>query len=107
MVKFFKSKFLSFKRNPDDLVTPRIVAGFIPVMPQAAEDLYLLYRDKEHLMETKFGEILPRWSPKLPGWRSSRIPGIDFSSLIFGLAAHHPKLGMKFFKDKTKFTFNQ
>ena len=96
-----------YDRNKDDVVTPRIIAGFIPTYPKAADDLNLLYQDKERHMETDFGVILSQWSPTHPDWQPKRLPGIDFSSWLFGMAAHHPKLGMKFFREKTKFTFNQ
>jgi hypothetical protein len=44
--------------------------------------------------------------PPKPDWRHHRIESIDFASMLFGLAAIHPKLGMEFFHEKTKFTFN-
>jgi hypothetical protein len=96
-----------YDRNDMDVVTPRIIAGFIPTYPKAADDLNLLFQNKKRHMETKFGIILPQWSPTHPEWRSSYLPGIDYSSWLFGMASHHPKIGMKFFQEKTKFTFNQ
>ena len=96
-----------YDRNDKDVVTPRIIAGFIATYPKAADDLNLLFQDKKRHMETKFGIILPQWSPTHPEWRSSYLPGIDYSSWLFGMASHHPKIGMKFFQEKTKFTFNQ
>jgi len=96
-----------YDRNPLDVVTPRIIAGFIPTYPLAADDLHLLFQDKKYRLQTDFGVILPRWSPAHPGWQSHRLPGVDFSSLMFGMAAHHPRLGMDFFREKTRFTFNQ
>jgi hypothetical protein len=42
---------------------------------------------------------------KNPAWRVPRIESIDYSSMLFGLAASHPKLGMKFFVEGTRFTF--
>ena len=95
-----------YDRNPLDVVTPRIIAGFIPAYPVATDDLHLLFQNKAHHMQTDFGFVLPRWSPAHPGWQSPRLPGVDFSSLMFGLAAHHPELGMDFFREKTRFTFN-
>lgn len=96
-----------YDRNEDDVVTPRIIAGFIATYPKAADDLNLLFRDKKNHMETDFGALLPQWSPTHPGWRPIRLPGIDYSSWLFGMAAHHPKLGLEFFQNKTRFTFNQ
>ncbi len=97
----------NFNANKEGVVRPRIVAGFIPVLPKAAEDLYLRYKNPANRLELEFGTILPGFVPGNEKWRAWRIPGVDFSSLMFGMAAHHPKLGMRFFKEKTKFTFNQ
>jgi hypothetical protein len=95
-----------YDRNPDGVVTPRMIAGFIPTDPIAADDLGLLFKNKKLHMQTPFGVILSQWSPLHPDWKPIRIPGIDYSSWLFGMAAYHPKLGMNFFREKTKFTFN-
>ncbi|MBF0198580.1 MAG: hypothetical protein HQL32_12760 [Planctomycetes bacterium] len=94
-----------FTHNKPNVVRPRMVAGFIPVMPHAAEDLYLLYQNPAHRWELKIGTILPGFIPGNDEWRAWRLPGIDFSSLLFGMAAHHPKIGIRFFREKTRFTF--
>lgn len=95
----------NFRRNPQGVVRPRIVAGFIPVYPVAADDLYLRYRDPGNRWNLSFGTILPGFVPGNPDWRAWRLPGVDFSSLMYGLAAHHPRLGMGFFREATRFTF--
>jgi hypothetical protein len=97
----------SYADNHENVVSPRIVAGFIPVHPIAAEDLFLRHQDPKHRMKLPFGTILPRFVPDNPTWKPQRIAGVDFSCLLFGMAAHHPKLGMRFFREKTKFTFNK
>ncbi len=96
----------NFFANKEGVVRPRIVAGFIPVLPKAAEDLYLRYKDPENRLNLKFGTILPGFVPDNDKWKAWRIPGVDFCSLMFGMAAHHPKLGIRFFEEKTKFSFN-
>jgi hypothetical protein len=53
------------------------------------------------------GELLPRFSIDKPDWHAPRIESIDYASMLFGLAGIHPRLGMKFFDDKTRFTFNK
>jgi hypothetical protein len=94
-----------FMRNEARVVRPRMLAGFIPVMPQAAEDLFLLHQDPKRHWDLDFGTILPGFVPGDDEWRAWRLPGIDFSSLLLGMAAHHHKVGLKFFKEKMIFTF--
>ena len=56
-------------------------------------------------MSTPVGDLLPRFCVDNPDWHPKTIESIDYSSMIFGLAGIHPQLGMKFFDEKTKFTF--
>jgi hypothetical protein len=95
----------NFRQNPERVVRPRIVAGFIPVLPIAADDLYLRWQNPENRYSLKYGTILPGFVPGNSDWRAWRLPMVDFSSLMYGLAAHHPELGMPFFKEITEFTF--
>lgn len=97
----------NYKMNPDNVVAPHIIAGFLPVLPEAQDDLLKFYRDETKLVETKVGKLLPRFSADIPDWKPRRIEAIDYSSMIFGLAAIHPKLGMDFFSKGTEFTFNR
>jgi len=69
--------------------------------------LALLYGNSKLLINTPHGKLLPRFSPDIPHWRPKHIEAIDYSSMLFGLAASHPKLGMQFFANKTKFTFKK
>ena len=95
----------SFADNPGKVVSPRIIAGFMPAMPQAREDLLKIYRDPARRLKTPVGDLLPRFSLEKPAWKPMRIESIDFASMLFGLAGIHPELGMRFFHEKTKFTF--
>ena len=97
----------NYGKNPSNVVSPRIIGGFLPVYPQAQDHLLKLYRDPARRLKTEAGDLLPRFSVDEPTWRHHRIESIDFSSMLFGLAAIHPKLGMEFFRDKTRFTFDQ
>ncbi len=90
-----------------ETVAPRVVAAFAPVLPMAADDLYLRYKDQNNRMTLPFGEILPRFSPKEPSWRPGRLAGVDFGCLLFGTAALHPGLGMEFFREKSRFSFEK
>lgn len=97
----------NYRNNPDNIVSPHIIAGFMPVFPLAQEHLLKLYRDHKRRVQTPVGDLLPRFSVDRPDWHAGRIEAIDFSSMLFGLAGIHPQLGMKFFDEKTQFTFNQ
>ena len=94
-----------YENNPDNVVSPRIIAGFIPVYPVAQDHLLQLYRDPSKRLKTPAGDLLPRFSVDDAGWRHHRIEAIDLASMMFGLAAVHPNLGMKFFHEKSRMTF--
>ena len=98
-------KASDYNMNQDNVVSPNIIAGFIPAHPEAQRHLAKLYKNPKLLVKTPHGNILPRFSVDMPNWKPHHIEGIDYSSMLFGLAASHPKLGMEFFKEKTKFTF--
>ena len=87
----------NFDDNPGKMVSPHIIAGFLPVSPIAQVHLLKLYSDPSLRLKTPAGEILPRFSVEKPSWRPPRIESIDYASMIFGLAAIHPDLGMEFF----------
>lgn len=87
-----------FSRNPEQVISPHIIAGFIPVFPEAKNHLLKLYQDSKRGVASPVGKLLPRFSLKHLNWRAPRIEAIDYSSMLHGLAADHPKLGMEFFK---------
>lgn len=94
-----------YSENPERVISPHIISGFIPVYPKAVGDLLKVYRSSKLTVDSPVGKLLPRFSLKNPDWRAPRIEAIDYSSMLFGLAASHPKLGMKFFVKGTRFTF--
>lgn len=97
----------SYGNNPEGVVSPHIIAGFLPVFPPAREHLLKIYRDPKRRVKSPAGDLLPRFSVTQPEWQASRVESIDYSSMLFGLAGIHPRLGTKFFADKTKFSFNR
>lgn len=96
-----------YSKNPEKVISPHIIAGFISVFPNAKAHLLELYQDSKVVVESPVGKLLPRVSLKCPGWRSPRIEAIDYSSMLYGLAADHPKLGMKFFIEGARFSFRK
>ena len=93
--------------NTDNVVSPNIIAGFMPAFPLAGDHLRKLIRRDKSCIESPVGDLLPRFSVDQTWWCADEINAIDQSSMLFGLAAIHPKLGMKFFQEKTRFTFNK
>ena len=93
--------------NTDNVVSPNIIAGFMPAFPLAEDHLLKLVRRDKGCIESPVGDLLPRFSVDQTWWCADEINAIDQSSMLFGLAAIHPKLGMKFFQEKTRFTFNK
>ena len=97
----------NYGNNPENVVSPYIIAGFMPVFPLAQDHLLKLYRDPKRHVKTPVGDLFQRFSVDKSDWHAPRIESIDYASMLFGLAGIHPKLGMKFFDEKTKFTFNK
>ena len=100
-------KASNYAWNTDNVVSPNIIAGFMPAFPLAKVHLRKLYFEQKVCIATPVGNLLPRFSVDQPQWCAENVNAIDQSSMLFGLAAIHPKLGMKFFQEKTRFTFEQ
>ncbi|MET4692921.1 hypothetical protein [Endozoicomonas lisbonensis] len=82
------------------VVSPHIIAGFIPQFERAKDDLVALYRDESQSAVYQLpegGTVLWRYSKDQPKWRASAIEGVDFSTMLFGLASLPENLGTEFF----------
>jgi hypothetical protein len=95
-----------FIHNAEGVVGPRMVAGFMSVVPDAVDDYLSMIANPERHLNTPFGVLLPRYVPG-ESWKPFRFAAVDFSSGLYGLASMHPKLGMKWLKEKNRFTFRQ
>ncbi|MDP6117222.1 MAG: hypothetical protein QGF00_08565 [Planctomycetota bacterium] len=95
----------NLKRNPNQVVSPHIVAGFIPALPEAMADLENLLKDKRAVYDTPAGQLLWRFSLKDETWRANIIQGIDYSCMLLGLAALPEHLGVGFFARNNNFSF--
>ena len=87
-------------KNNYMVVSPHILAGFMPQFDRARDDLIATYRDERQLAHYHLGDgsvILWRYSYDYPEWRAKSIQAVDFSAMLFGLAALEENLGMKFF----------
>ena len=67
----------NYGNNPDNIISPHIIAGFIPVFPMAQEHLLKLYRDPKRCVKTPVGMLLPRFSMDKPEWHAPVISAID------------------------------
>lgn len=73
------------------IYSPPIIAGFLPVYPEAAQDLLQLHESGEATftlpVETQ-REVLWRRSLTQPAWISDQIQLIDFATMLFGITEH-------------------
>ncbi|AGH95456.1 hypothetical protein [Pseudobdellovibrio exovorus] len=94
----FKYAANAIGRNPDLIVSPHIIAGFLSESPELVRDLATIYRDKQCVYRKNETEVLWRCSLTQPEQRLNRLQAIDFSSMFLGLATVHPNIGRGFFK---------
>ncbi|WP_354007960.1 hypothetical protein [Endozoicomonas lisbonensis] len=87
-------------QNESMVVSPHILAGFMPQLDSARDDLIAMYRDDQQQAHYRLEDgsvILWRYSLDHPEWRAKAIQAVDFSTMLFGLAALEENLGMEFF----------
>ncbi|WP_066193306.1 hypothetical protein [Gracilibacillus timonensis] len=97
---------------PGDIASAYIVAGFLPVYPAGVYDLFAVYEqhipyNKDHVdpgLRSAYRFGLHRYSfwhlDEGTRWYPEKVTLIDWSSMLYGLAAF--KRGMGFFADKVK-----
>ena len=102
-------------RCPDNIASPHIVAGFLPVYPQGIFDLYdLSCRDlpfatyvnandpeDERAFRAAYRYGLHRFRPGTR-WYPAAVTIIDWSTMLYGLGAYHR--GIQFFAAHNDFT---
>jgi hypothetical protein len=92
--------------NPDSIVSPHIIAGYLPVYPGGKGDLIRLWDEGQgkYALPNAYGDpILWRYSPSRPGWQPNEIIGVDHASMLFGLASLPEYLGAAFFSAHNDF----
>ncbi len=90
--------------HPARIVSPHIVAGYIPVRQSAKSDLQqMLAGSKGKYTLSNGNQLLWRYSLDQPGWDSDQIQGIDYSSMLYGLAAD--RFGTSFFTVNNNYDF--
>ena len=78
----------AINNNASNIVSPHIIAGFIPCDDQAKNDLSLLWENDKGLYEIEGTQFLWRYSVTNSGWIPNEIQGIDYLSMLMGLAYH-------------------
>jgi hypothetical protein len=96
----------NFKNNPYTICSPQIIAGFIPVNPGGLCDLQMLFDNSlgiSQLTDKDKTRILWRFSYSQSDWKAQDCQGIDYSTMLFGLASHPAALGTSFFEKYNDF----
>lgn len=91
----------SINNNPDNIVSPHIIAGFLPIYSQGKEHLKSLYNNGNgpavYTIPGTNRKFLWRYSRNNTGLRCSYVQAVDFSTMLFGLASLPEYLGDQFF----------
>lgn len=95
--------------NADRIVSPHIMAGFSPVYPEVRNELIALYANGTGPAVYKIPgtnhEFLWRYKYDSPVQRASYVQAVDFSTMLYGLAALPEYLGPDFFRRYNNFSF--
>ncbi|WP_299212243.1 discoidin domain-containing protein [uncultured Dokdonia sp.] len=90
--------------HPARVVSPHIVAGYIPIRQSAKSDLQQMLAGSKGIYNLSNGnQLLWRYSLDEVNWDSDQIQGIDYSSMLYGLAAD--KFGTSFFTINNNYDF--
>ncbi|MEM6805065.1 MAG: T9SS type A sorting domain-containing protein, partial [Bacteroidota bacterium] len=92
--------------NSSKIVSPHIIAGFLPVNSAGKRHLLDMYRAAKGRYQLPLGAlrfILWRYSINSPSWTANEVQGIDYSSMLFGLASLPEYLGTNFFSTYNNF----
>ena len=83
--------------HPDDIISPPVIAGFLPVDPEADVAIGRLWEDGRGWLQVDGESVQWRFSLQQADWTPRAINGVDFSTYLFGLAATDPRLPAGFF----------
>lgn len=96
----------AINNNSDTIVSPQIIAGYIPIYPDAKNDLISLWDNnfgKYTLPTVNSDPILWRYSKSNTTWVPNEITGVDHSTMLFGLSTLPEYLGSNFFSNNNDF----
>jgi hypothetical protein len=94
----------AIRDNPDHIVSPHIVAGFLPVDSNSMSDLRThsaTMGRAVRAMDGVSGTLLWRYSVSDPVWVPQEVQAIDYSSMMLGVASY--VLGSSFLEEHNDF----
>ena len=93
----------AINNHPQSIVSPHIVAGFLPINRRSLRDLRtMLTQDKGNYTLPDGTPFIWRYSLENPDWRANDVQGIDYSTMLYGLS--HIFLGRNFFRTYNNFS---
>lgn len=96
----------NIQEHPGTICSPHIISGFIPVDTTYVYNLIQIWNDSLgiYLLPNQDStKILWRFSIDDPNWYAEDIQGVDYSTMLFGLATYF--LGDNFFYANNNFNF--
>ena len=96
----------AINNNTSKVYSPHIIAGFLPIHPDGTKDLLSLYRNAQGLYHLPIsGNRLILWRKSLTeaDWNANEVQGVDYATMLFGLASLPEFLGKDFFKEHINF----
>lgn len=93
--------------NANKIVSPHIISGFIPINSAAKDDLVSMYNANKgvYTLPGSTDKILWRYSITNSSWRAPEVQGVDFSTMLFGLASLTGNCGPAFFTTNNNYNF--
>ena len=91
--------------NPGGYFSPHIIAGFLPVNSKGKEDLLALLKSGECLYKLPGSTAATaawRKSVDKRDWKALDIQGVDYATMLFGLAALPENAGISFFSTNNR-----
>lgn len=97
-------------RNSQKIVSPHILIGFSPINPEVRSDLIALYDKGKgsgiYQIPATNRDFMWRYKLNEPNVKTSYVQSVDFSTMLYGLAALPEYLGPAFFTKYNDFDFN-
>ena len=91
----------AINNNPDVIVSPHIIAGYMPINLSSKNDLLYLWNNNLGTYTLPSGDnakVLWRYSTTNSAWMPNEIIGVDYALMLFGISVLPEYLGENFFK---------
>lgn len=96
----------AINNNNNQIVSPHIIAGYIPINPDGKDDLISLWNNNlgKYILPTVNNDpILWRYSKSITTWTPNEITGVDYATMLFGISTLPEYLGSNFFSNNNDF----